>query len=327
MLHENPATAGELRWYLTNPDGDDLEAEGEDDIREWNGSTYKPKSRTFIPAALSDNPFLINTGYQATLDAMPEPLRSAIRDGSFMSAKEDDVWQVIPTQWVLLANERWLLEDRGNQQRMTSIGVDPARGGRDNTVLATRRNHYFDELLVVPGVDTPDGPSVAALCAARLRDGAIIGIDNIGVGADAETALRMSGLNYEALNGSETATTFTRDGSFAFVNKRAEMWWMLREALDPDYGYDIALPPDQALLADLTAATYEVKPGQPPKILIEGKKQLIKRIGRSPDRGDAVVYAWNSGVLSTMRDGRGGATPKKILASPAPQAGYDVLRF
>jgi len=107
ITHSDPAEHGELRWYVTDPDGKDMEVDGPDDVKEWDGKIYVPKSRTFIPAALSDNPFLMNTGYQATLDAMPEPLRSAIRDGNFMAAREDDEWQVIPTDWILQANERW----------------------------------------------------------------------------------------------------------------------------------------------------------------------------------------------------------------------------
>ncbi len=59
-----------------------------------------PKTRTFIPAALRDNPFLKDTGYAATLDALPEPLRSAVRDGNFMAARDDDQWQLIPTMWI-----------------------------------------------------------------------------------------------------------------------------------------------------------------------------------------------------------------------------------
>ena len=106
ITHPNPAKPGELRFFITYPDGNDKEVDNDTPI-EIDGTKYVPKSRTFIPAALKDNPFLIDTGYQATLDAMPEPLRSAIRDGNFMAAREDDEWQVIPTQWLLEAQNRW----------------------------------------------------------------------------------------------------------------------------------------------------------------------------------------------------------------------------
>ena len=35
------------------------------------------------------------------------------------------------------------------------------------------------------------------------------------------------------------------------------------------------LPPDPALQADLTAPTYTVRPGHPPKIYVEGKQDII----------------------------------------------------
>ncbi len=74
-----------------------------------------------------------------------------------------------------------------------------------------------------------------------------------------------------------------------FYNKRAEWWWRLREYLDPESGMDIALPPDRELLADLTAPRWELTPRG---IKIELKDEIKKRIGRSPDKGDSLAYAF-----------------------------------
>lgn len=325
-----PAAPGELRWYITNPDGESVEVDGPEPITI-DGREFLPKSRTFIPAKLDDNPFLRDTAYRATQDAMPEPLRSAIRDGNFFAAREDDAFQVIPTDWVLQANNRWR-ELQHHPQRpdkhlaMSSLGCDVARGGRDNTVLAPRWGNWFGELTVVPGRDTPDGPTVAALCAGVLRDGAVVGVDAIGVGADAETSLKNAGLPYEAMVGSESAYGRTQDGNFGFQTRRSEMWWMLREALDPQNKLEICLPPDTALQADLTAPTYEVRQGKVARIYVESKADMSKRLGRSPDRGDAVVYALNAGGMNmskagTMRRNQG------TLRAPMPTMTYDPLRY
>jgi hypothetical protein len=119
ITHPKPAGHGELRWFVTVPDEMggvmDIEVDEKDLGRdeygrrpiELSGETLYAKSRTFIPAALADNPFLINTNYQAELDALPEPIRSAVRDGNFMASRQDADWQVIPTQWVLEAQDRW----------------------------------------------------------------------------------------------------------------------------------------------------------------------------------------------------------------------------
>lgn len=324
VTHTNKAEHGELRWFITDPDGKDMEVDGADDIREFPNdkgilTPYIPQSRTFIPAALSDNPFLINTGYQATLDAMPEPLRSAIRDGNFMAAHEDDPWQVIPTEWVLLANERWR-QLEGPKTGMTAMGVDVARGGRDETVLTPRYETYFAKQICVPGRDTKDGPSVVALVAANLRDGANIGVDAIGVGADAETSFKNASMPIQSIIGSEGSTAMTRDGNFKMFNKRTEMWWDFREALDPIYGQNLAIPPDVELQADMTTPLYEVRPGDPPKIYVESSKEIKKRLGRSPDKGSSIVYSWaTDSITTTMRK-------RPVGSCPAPVTEYDELR-
>ena len=66
------------------------------------------------------------------------------------------------------------------------------------------------------------------------------------------------------------------------------MWWAMREALDPANGDDLALPDDPELLADLCAPKWSLSTSG---ILIESKDEIIERIGRSPDCGDAVVMA------------------------------------
>mgnify|MGYP006865117330 CR=1 FL=1 len=194
------------------------------------------------------------------------------------------------------------------------------------TVVSPRWGPYFGEQKCVPGRKTPDGPSVAALCAGMLRQGAVIGIDNIGIGADAETALANAELPFEAMNGAEAATAHTRDGAFGFATRRSEMWWMLREALDPDYGHGLRLPPDQALMADLTTPIYEVRPGKPPKIYVESTKDMMKRLGRSPDRGSSIVYAWNCGGME-LHTGSTGKRRGKVLHTPQPASDYDPMRY
>ena len=69
----------------------------------------------------------------------------------------------------------------------------------------------------------------------------------------------------------------------------------MREALDPISGDDIALPPDPELLADLTAPRWSITTSG---IQVESKKDIVKRLKRSPDCGDAVVLSrMKMGVL------------------------------
>ena len=62
----------------------------------------------------------------------------------------------------------------------------------------------------------------------------------------------------------------------------------MREWLDPTNGVNGALPPDRRLLAGLTAPRYTVQAGG---IALEPKKDVVKRLGWSPDEADAAVMA------------------------------------
>ena len=97
--HPNPAAPGELRWYTTIG-GVDQEVDGADPITLNNGEEVIPRSRTYIPASLEDNPDLMETGYASVLEALPEPYRSALRHGSFTVGMADNEWQVIPSEWI-----------------------------------------------------------------------------------------------------------------------------------------------------------------------------------------------------------------------------------
>jgi len=282
--HPNPARPGELRWYTTI-DGKDVECkDGKPFLHK--GKMIRPLSRTFIPSRVTDNVFMMATGYEAMLQALPEPLRSQMLYGDFNAGNEDDPWQVIPSAWVDAAMARWT-ED-GKKGEMSAVGVDVARGGKDSTVIATRYGQWYAPLKLYPGSDTPDGPTVAGLAIAEQRDSAPIQIDVIGVGSAVVDHLRCNDIQAEAINGAERDNNARdKSGKLKFRNKRAQLWWQFREALDPKTGKNIALPPDSALKADLCTPLWKLSAQG---IQIESKEDIIKRLGRSPDRGDAVVY-------------------------------------
>lgn len=283
--HPKPAKPGELRWFATI-DGKDVEvANGEPFMHK--GERIKPMSRTFIPSRISDNPYLMGTGYMATLQSLPEPLRSQMLNGDFAAGMEDDPWQVIPTRWVELAQARW--KPRSPKGEMLTQGVDVARGGKDNTVIANKHaGLWFDELKCHPGSETPDGPKVAGLVIAERRDNAPVLIDVIGVGSSPYDHLNGMGVQVLGVNMSETAPGSDKSGLLRFFNTRSMLWWRMREALDPANDTGIALPPDKALLSELCMPKWEV---QGKVIKVESREDIVKRLGRSPDRATAVILA------------------------------------
>lgn len=291
--HPNPAEYGELRWYTT-VEGKDVEMPNGDPV-EIDGELVTPLSRTFIPSKVEDNIYYMESGYKAALQALPEPLRSQMLKGDFSAGVKDDMWQVIPEAWVLEAQKRWKpLEEK---VPMDSMGVDVARGGSDETIISCRHGNWFDELRTFPGKMTPDGPAVAGLVVKERRDAAPVHIDVVGWGSSPYDFLIENGVQAEPINGAASAKGYTsRDGGLPFFNFRSMIIWRMREALDPAYDEKIALPPDDELRRDLCTPKWSFGKGG---IKVETKEEIMKRLRRSPDRGDAVCYA----NIDTMKVG------------------------
>lgn len=322
--HPRPAAPGELRWFATL-DGKDVEVDGPAPFQHGT-ETIVPQSRTFIPSRVGDNPFLAADGrYAAQLQSLPEPLRSQLLFGDFTAGIQDDAFQVIPTAWVEAAQARW--KKPAKLPRMDSLGVDVARGGRDSTIIARRHGMWFDEPLTFPGSATPDGPTVAGLVVSASRDRAPIHIDAIGVGSSPLDFLANLGQPVVGVNVSETARGLDKTGRMQFRNLRAELWWRMREALDPTNNTGICLPPDPRLLADLTAAKW--KPSGT-TIQVQSTDEIKALIGRSPDFGSAYVLALMDSPGFRLADAAWSRIPPPAydpMAEFERQAGFGGARF
>jgi hypothetical protein len=323
LTHPKPAKPGELRWFVTAPDDSDLEVDGPTPV-QIQGRKLIPMSRTFIPAKLADNPYLVRTDYQAKLDGLPEPYRSAARDGNFMAARADDEFQCIKVQWIIEAQNRWK-RDGYKDFAQTAMGFDPAGGGKDAAALAYRHGGWYGEIISKQGAETADPADAAATIFRWRKDGAPIVIDvGGGFASGVILAMQQNGLSHQPFNGANSSTAKTIDGQLHFANKRAEAWWRFREALDPDQegGSAIALPPDPELRADLAAPRYKISARG---ILIESKDDLRKRLGRSPNKGDAVIMALSEGDVAVRRAlnrSAGSNLPKFAKTSSGPLGRY-----
>jgi hypothetical protein len=298
--HPNPAAPGELRWFTTIkgkdaevPDGRSfvLGAQGQhvydfDPDKHAREDIIKPKSRTFIPARLTDNPYYMAGDYMSTLQSLPEPLRSQMLKGDFTAGITDSEWQVIPTEWVDIAMARWTL--LSPKPPMDSLGADVARGGEDGNVLMRRHGFWFDQPLVYPGREHKTGPAVAGLVIAATRDHAVVHIDVIGIGASPYDFLVEASQDVIGVNVAEGSGARDKSGRLGFANLRSELWWRMREALDPEANNGIALPPDPRLRADLCAPHWKPKSAV---VQVESREEIVKRIGRSPDWGSACILA------------------------------------
>ncbi|GAB2331732.1 hypothetical protein [Streptomyces variabilis] len=211
--------------------------------------------------------------------------------GEFHASDEDSV---IPLAWVEAAVERWHVWDQAGRPPLEGrrfTGVDVARAGSDSTILAHRCGPAVVELEAHDKEDTMR--TTARVQAATGEAGEVIPVvDSMGVGGGVVDRLRELGVPVLAYTGAAKTNGRTRDGEWGFVSVRAAAYWRMRELLDPTHDTGIMLPPDDELLADLTAPTWDTTTGVPPKIRVEPKEDLVKRMGRSPDKGDAVVMAF-----------------------------------
>jgi hypothetical protein len=308
----DPAVPGELRWCFMRQEGDRLttvwvEGPGgydtetgerrpnytDDDILK--GLVSVAKSRTFIRSLLKDNVFLKNTGYAQRLSSTPEPLRSLLLQGSFTVKGEDHPMQVIPTQWVLMAQDRWRQrpESETRNLRQLVFSADIAQGGMDTTVLgALYETDWFGEMLTQPGRKTPTGLEVELLVLSRRRNNALIVLDGTGGWGGSTRDLLFSNhkIVAEMCIASEGSAEWTEDLMYKFLNRRAEMWWTFRRALDPKSEFLICLPPSTRLLTQLTTPHFKIEKNT---LKVEAKDDIRKRLnGASTDEADMVIQAW-----------------------------------
>jgi hypothetical protein len=286
----HPAAPGELRWACIRGDGTIAWVDGPG-THVIDGEELLALSRTFIPAKLDDNPYLRDTNYRAQLMHHDEPIRSKLLNGDFLAGQEDDAYQVIPWGWIKKAQQRYLDHQRDPAVPMTTLGVDVAQGGRDETVLAPLYGNRFETLIKRKGIDTTNGPAVAALVIENMRDCCQVNIDlSGGWGGSAYDHLREQRIYVIGVNFGAGSMARTKDNGFGFANMRAELLWRLREALDPVSGQNIQLPPDRRLAAQLAAPRWTARGTT---IVIEAKEEIKARLGSSTDDADAVILAWH----------------------------------
>ncbi len=222
--------------------------------------------------------------------------------GEFADSPSD---AIIPLSWVDAANERWREWDK--EGTLTAIGVDVGGGlaAGNQSVMAKAYDRFkVAELVKVPMASDPQVATMelTGRIVAMLRGTEATAIvDSIGIGAGVVHRLRE--LEYEAIDfvaGRKTSLMDKVD-SYGFRNWRSAAWWITRELLEPDSGYDVCLPPDDELTGDLTTPKW--KPVSAGLIFVEPKEKVKARLpeGRSTDCGDAVVQVLVGKTLENAR--------------------------
>jgi hypothetical protein len=206
--------------------------------------------------------------------------------GEFPRATEDTL---IPLIWIELANDRWH-DLQGKGEGMLKLGVDIAGMGRDLTVFAFRRGDVIERLKVYSKQDHM--VTVGKIKNELIKKEDIAPVDSSGEGAGVFSRLlelRVNAIGVKASESAKGLTDITEQRTFA--NMRAYLYWALRDALDPALGGELALPPLDELTQDLTEVHWNTRSNG--EIIIEEKDKIKKRLGRSPDYGDAVANTFS----------------------------------
>lgn len=166
------------------------------------------------------------------------------------------------------------------------IGVDVARYGDDESIIATRRGRAVYDLRAFQGLDGPQLAGHVIVAARERRRGeepVVVAVDETGVGASCLDALRAASPPWLTVVGVNSASA-PREGE-TYLNLRAQLAFDLRDFLRGGG----AIPDDSHAAQELVATTYSF--GARNRIQIVSKDDLKKQIGRSPDRFDALALA------------------------------------
>lgn len=167
-------------------------------------------------------------------------------------------------------------------------GLDVARFGDDSTALAKRvGNVQVEPTKEWFGKDTMQTAGLIKLEYDNARrKPVVINIDVIGIGAGVVDRLKELGVPVRGVNVAESASV-----SDLYQRLRDELWFKGREWLA---AMDCKLADDDALIAELTTAKYQVLSNG--KIKVEGKDEMKRRGVSSPNRADAWLLTFAGGA-------------------------------
>lgn len=163
-----------------------------------------------------------------------------------------------------------------------TLGVDVARSvAGDKNAIAIARGGRLERVITWHSDDTMQVVGRVVQEAVKVKPN-LIRVDVGGPGGGVvDRCKQLGGMRVEAVYFGGAATDNTR-----FRNRRAELFWRMREELEKG---TISLPDDDELIADLASLRYGFDANG--RILLEAKDECRRRLGRSPDRGDSAALA------------------------------------
>jgi len=292
-----------LIWGTCNPADNWVKEEFYDPFEEGT----LPEHRFYLPATIDDNPY-IDPLYRESLNDLPEPEYRRFVLGDW--TVNMDPMQLIRWEWVQWAirghkDDGELIPHYPGNKRM---GVDVARFGDDDTVFMLLDGNGLYGVHTYSKLSTDETAQKIVMVghdeAINAED---VKVDAVGLGAGTvDSAYSMGYEVREILSGNSPYGE--KESFFVFNNRRSQMWWWVREKFRK--GEIRILIPDsrdrKKLVRDLTSIRYRVRTDK--TFEVEPKESasmgggsdntwgMKQRLGRSPDYGDAFVYAFARGA-------------------------------
>ncbi len=170
------------------------------------------------------------------------------------------------------------------------LSVDVARFGTDQTVVGLRVGKVFLILAKYRELDVMQvAGRVAEWIEAVTPDACFV--DEVGVGGGVVDILNDMGHEIIGVNAGTKAMEERR-----YFNRRAEMWWKVREWLRGD----VCLDDDREMLDDLTGPEYGFS-DRGERIQLETKDDMRARGLPSPDAGDCLAQTFWAPVAARER--------------------------
>lgn len=187
--------------------------------------------------------------------------------------------QFISKDTVVSAQTREIYSDPGAPLLM---GVDVARFGEDRSVIAFRKSRDARSIQwqTFKKLNTVELAGKVADAAGKYDPAAIL-VDGGGVGGGVVDSLRSWGYKVIEVQAGESAKD-----SDAYLNKRVEMWALMKEWLQTG-----CIPDIQELYNDLMSPEFDYHPTSG-KLQLESKKAMKKRGLASPDLAEALAMTF-----------------------------------
>lgn len=211
---------------------------------------------------------------------------------------------LIPLEWIEAANKRWNWwhgSGKVPKNKPFVLSVDPGEYGDDPTAYLYRVDNIVTEMKRIYKQGLMQ--TAATIQEAHSLKMEIV-VDTLGIGAGIGSRLDELDIPFTHYRGGSGTKFKDATGNFGFDNIRTAAYWKLREALNPDGEIKLRIPPNDDLRADLTTIDFKIKTGIPPKIAITSKEEVKKKLGRSPDYGDALAMSvYHMNIAGEIADG------------------------